>query len=270
MLNKQCIDISTEPMSETMTIDKLGKLYEAFPWIRQTPLNIPMKDSRGNYRMIPTRRPMIAAPQYCLRLKQFAEEKFSATSLSSTNIKNENAKSKASKNYREPNSNTPIKFGQMESGDLDHMGVEKVVINLMLHSLSPHGRRLVEQIATGDPYDVDVKLDTRAKNRSAEILNTRLKTMGYRMVFKKIRKVPKYAFLKPALQFMNKDPNNLIPAIEFVSKDFDIEQWYNTLNEIDEIVRKQAVTRPALIFTESMDHINDLLKKEAEDEEKED
>lgn len=270
MLNKQCIDISTEPMSETMTIDKLGKLYEAFPWIKQAPLNIPMKDSRGNYRMIPTRRPMIAAPQYCLRLKQFAEEKFSATSLSSTNIKNENAKSKASKNYREPNSNTPIKFGQMESGDLDHMGVEKVVINLMLHSLSPHGRRLVEQIATGDPYDVDVKLDTRAKNRSAEILNTRLKTMGYRMVFKKIRKIQKYAFLKPALQFMNKDPNNLVPAIEFVSKDFDIERWYNTLNEIDEIVKKQAVTRPALIFTESMDHINDLLKKEAEEEEKED
>lgn len=267
MLNKQCIYISTEPMSETMTIDKLGRMYEAFPWIKPAPLYISIKDSKGNYRTIPTRRPMIAAPQYCLRLKQFAEEKFSATSLSSTNIKNENAKSKASKNYREPNSNTPIKFGQMESGDFDHMGVEKVVINLMLHSLSPHGRRLVEQIATGDPYDVDVKLDMRAKNRSAEILNTRLKTMGYRMVFKKIRKIKKYAFLKPAIEFMNFDPNHMIPAIEFMSDDYDFDHWYKTLAETEEIIKKQAVTRPAIIFTESMDHVNDLLKKDAEEKE---
>ena len=160
ILSKPCIPVSNPPMTETMDIDKLAAIYEEFPWIDQTKLTVPIKDSKGNIRFIPTRRPMIAAPQYCIRLKQFAEEKFSVTSLSSTNIKNENAKSKASKNYREPNSNTPIKFGQMESGDLDHMGSEYVVLNLMLHSLSPHGRRLVEQMFTGDPYDVDIRIDS--------------------------------------------------------------------------------------------------------------
>lgn len=183
-----CIPISNDPMSESMDIDQLGVLYNAFPWINQEPLLVPIKGSNNQIRFVPTRRPMIAAPQYYLRLKQFAEEKFSATSLSSTNLKNENSKNKASQNYREPNSNTPIKFGQMESGDLDHMGAEYVVINLLLHSLSPQGRRLVEEMAIGDPYNVDIKLSTVAKNRSAEILNARWKTIGYRLVFDKIKR----------------------------------------------------------------------------------
>ena len=252
ILSKNCIPISNNPMTETMDIDKLGRLYQEFPYVKQQPLMVPMKDSRGNYRFIPTRRAIIAAPQYCLRLKQFAEEKFSATSLSSTNIKNENAKSKASKNYREPNSNTPIKFGQMETGDFDHMGAEYVVINLMLHSLSPHGRRLVEQVATGDPYNVDVKLDSKSKNRSAEILNARLKTMGYRIVFRKIKKHKYQGFYKPALIFgPESSPLNMTPAIEFVKDpDYDYDHWYKVRNESAELRKKLAVTFDAISFTE--------------------
>jgi hypothetical protein len=257
MLQKTCIPISNNPMSETMDIDKLGKLYEAFPWISQSYLMVPIVDSRGNYRFVKSRRPMIAAPIYCLRLKQFAEEKFSAASLSSTNIKNENAKSKASKNYREPNSNTPIKFGQMESGDFDHMGTEYVVINLLLHSLSPHGRRLVEEAATGDPYNVDIKLDHKAKNRSAEILNTRLKAMGYRLVFKKIKKHKRYEFLVPALQFYERSPEDPIEAIEIMPDDYDFKHWYKTLLEIENIKNKSAFMRQALLFEEPLDHVPD-------------
>ena len=186
-------------------------------------------------------------------MKQFAEEKFSAASLSSTNLKNENAKSKASKNYREPNSNTPIKFGQMESGDFDHMGAEYVVINLMLHSLSPHGRRLVEQIATGDPYNVDVKLDSKAKNRSAEILNTRLKTMGYRIVFSKTKKVKKYAMLRPAVEFGCNSPDDKVKAIEFMEDGYDFEHYYKTIAEIEEIKKKMAISIPAVTFIDDID-----------------
>lgn len=253
ILDNPCIPISNLPITETMDIDKLGKLYQAFPWIKQSSIQVPMRDSNGNVRFVDTRRPMIAAPQYCIRLKQFAEEKFSAASLSSTNLKNENAKSKASKNYREPNSNTPIKFGQMESGDLDHMGAEYVVINLMLHSLSPHGRRLVEQVATGDPYNVDVKLDSKAKNRSAEILNTRLKTMGYRLVFNKIKKNKKHAFLTPAVEYSADSMK--IPAVEFMSADYDFDHWYKTIAEIEEIKSKLAISIPAVTFTDSMDSV---------------
>lgn len=252
ILKQRCIPISNKPITETMDIDKLGALYNAFPWIKQTSIMVPMKDSNGNRRFVPTRRPMIAAPQYCIRLKQFAEEKFSATSLSSTNLKNENAKSKASKNYREPNSNTPIKFGQMESGDLDHMGAEFVVINLMLHSLSPHARRLVEQVATGDPYNVDVKIDSRAKNRSAEILNTRLKTMGYRLVFSKKKKNKKYAFLTPAVEFGMNSPDDKVQAIEYMEPGYDFDHWYKTINEIKEIENKLAISIPAVTFVDDM------------------
>jgi hypothetical protein len=257
ILQKTCIPISNNPMSETMDIDKLGRLYEAFPWINQSYLMVPIVDSRGNYRFIKSRRPVIAAPIYCLRLKQFAEEKFSAASLSSTNIKNENAKSKASKNYREPNSNTPIKFGQMESGDFDHMGTEYVVINLLLHSLSPHGRRLVEEAAIGDPYNVDIKLDGRAKNRSAEILNTRLKAMGYRLVFNKKKKHKRYEFLRPALQFYERSPEDPIEGFEIMPEDYDFDHWYKTLLEIEEIKKNSAFMRQALLFEEPMDHAPD-------------
>ena len=244
-----CIHISNLPITENMTIDKLGAIYEAFPWIKQQNLTVPIEDSNGNIRYIETRRPMIAAKQYVLRLKQFAEEKFSATSLSSTNIKNENAKSKASKNYRQPYSNTPIKFGPMESGDMNHMGSDAVVINLMLHSLSPHGRRLVEQMYLGDPYNVDIKLDHKSKNRSAEILNARLKTMGYRIKFKKTKKKIVNAALVSPVTFVGRP--GLMDAVSFVeSKDYDYEHWYNTLREIEEIKKKNGVNIDAVSWLE--------------------
>ena len=261
ILTNRCIPISNLPMTETMTIDKLGQLYDAFPWIQQSKLLVPITGSNGQVRYVPTRRNIIAAPQYCIRLKQFAEEKFSATSLSSTNIKNENSKSRASKNYREPNSNTPIKFGQMESGDFNHIGSEHVVINLMLHSLSPHGRRLVEQVATGDPYNVDVKLDTRAKNRSAEILNTRLKTMGYRMSFKRIKKYKKYVALQPVFLHQN-DPNNLQPVFSKMGEGYDYDHWYKTIAEIEEMKKKMAMSKPVFEYEESIDKFNEWINRD--------
>lgn len=264
MLARTCIYVSNLPVTECIDIDILAKLYDAFPWIEQCYLQVPMVNSNGQVRYVQTRRPVVAAPQYCIRLKQFAEEKFSATSLSSTNIMNENAKSKAAKNYKEPHSSTPIKFGQMESGDLDHMGSEIVALLLMLHSSSPHGRRLVEQIAVGDPYNVDVRLDTRAKSRSAEKLNARLKTMGYRLVFKKIKKVKKYAFLKPGLIFQD-DPNTLKPGIIEHDEDYDYDHWYKTLDEIEEIKSKQGILNPGILFYEDPKNIEHVINPSDDD-----
>ena len=262
MLNMDAIPVSMDPMSNIMDIDRLADIYAHFPWITPQYMQVPMKDSRGNIRYINTRRPIIAAPQYCLRLKQFAEEKFSAASLSSTNIKNENTKSKASKNYREPNSNTPIKFGQMESGDLDHMGTEYVVLNLMLHSLSPHARRLVEQVVLGDPFNVDVKINTKAKNRSVEILNARLKTMGFRISFEKKPKKIKMGAYIPAITF-DEDPNQLPAAIDFIENDkcFDIDKYISNLEKIAEIKKKKDL-EPAVYFEEDLDPLAELLLKE--------
>ena len=265
IISKTSIPISALPIKEAMTIDKLDTLYKMFPFAQLQRPYVPIRNSNGDIRFVPARRTMIIAPQYCLRLKQFAEEKFSAVSLSSTNIKNENAKSKASKTYNEPFSSTSIKFGQMETGEFLHMGPEIVVLNLMLHSLSPHGRRLVEELATGDPYDVDVKIDRDSRNRSAEILNARLKTMGYRLVFKKTKKKKRRPMLIPALEFVN-DPNSMRNAIEFVNEGYDIDSWLNTLKYIEDKKKENGdKMKYAIMFT---DKITDDMYYYEEDEKK--
>lgn len=182
------IHVSVKPISESMTIDKLNNFYKHFPWIQQNNIEVAIKGSDGSVRHIPARRKAVIGKEYIFRLKQFAEEKFSATSLSSTNIKNENTKSRNKKEFKSLYPNTPIRFGNMEINNLNHAGVEIIVSNLMLHSTSPQGRRLVEQMYMDDPFSVDIKLDSDSKNRAAEIANTYLKTIGRRLKFSKIRK----------------------------------------------------------------------------------
>lgn len=76
----------------------------------------------------------------------------------------------------------------MEAEDLSHMGSEALVMNLMILSLSPQGRRKVEDLLTKDPYDINITLDNDSRNRSVEILNAYLKALGLRIVFSKKRK----------------------------------------------------------------------------------
>lgn len=76
----------------------------------------------------------------------------------------------------------------METNQLDHLGAELVVANLMIHSISPQGRRLVEQMYTCDPFSINIKLDSDSRNRSAEIANIRMKVIGRRLRFEKIKK----------------------------------------------------------------------------------
>ena len=241
------IALSTRPITDCMDIDRLALIYKSFPWIKQSYLQVPLKDSNGNIRYVNTRRPLIMAKKYMERLKQFAEEKFSATSLSPTNIKNENSRSKASKNYRELYPNTPIKFGPMESGEMNHLGSDVVIVNLMIHSLSPHGRRLVESMHTQDPFHIDIKLDSNAKNRSVEIVNTRLKTMGYRLVFNKIKKKRGYAIKFSAVEFEN-DPKGT-EAVQFIENpNFNFMEDYELKRQREENRKKRAVSFVPVTF----------------------
>lgn len=180
--------LSIEPMSESMTIDRLAEIYKEFSWIKLDHVEVPMQNSNGTYRYVKANRPIVVAPQYIYRLKQYAEEKFSVTSLSATNIRNENSRNKAKNNYKALFPKTPIRFGEMESGDLNHVGPELVVQMLMLYSASPHARRLCEQMLTGDPFNIDIKLDMKSKNRNVEILNVYLKSMGLRLKFNRTKK----------------------------------------------------------------------------------
>ena len=188
IVNDSGIMLSLEPISESMTIDQLSRIYDEFTWAKPYEMIMPIKDSNGNIRYTKSRRPMIIGNKYGYRLKQYGEDKFSATSSSATNIRNLNTRSKANKQYKSPHTRTPIRFGDMESGNLNHMGNEIVACIMMMYSSSPHARRSIQSLYTGNPFDINIKLDNKAKNRNVEIVNARLKTCGYKLVFKKVPK----------------------------------------------------------------------------------
>lgn len=186
------IIISSPPFTTPINIDTIRTIYDKFDWVKPYTVMMPIEDSNGDIRHVKSRRNLVAGKIYNYRLKQYAEEKFSVTSLSATNLKSLNTRSKANKVYESKYTKTPIMFGFMESGNLSHIGMQYVVMNLMLYSNSPQARRLFEQLLIGDPYDIDIKLDMDSKNRNAEIINALLKTMGLRLEFTKRLKKKKW------------------------------------------------------------------------------
>ena len=99
----------------------------------------------------------------------------------------------------------------MEIGNFIHMGADLVSQILMIYSSSPMARQLCAQLETGDPFNVDVKLDKDSKNRNAEILNVYLKTKGLRITFKKYLKKKKHGMLVNPMVFF--DPPQREPMI---------------------------------------------------------
>lgn len=194
--------LSLDPMSDKTNIDTLAQVKAKFPFIQQYNVIVPQQGSDGSYRYIQTRRRLECGEQYIWRLKQYAEEKFSVVSLSATNLKNENTRNTNKKSYKLPYAKTCVRFGDMETGDLLHAGVEAVITNLLLVSLSPKSRRkLGRELTEGAIFDTDIKLDDEASNRSVEILNAYLRTIGLRLVFTKIPKRLKYP-----LKYIKKSP----------------------------------------------------------------
>lgn len=228
ILDDKYLEISISPINESITINNLIEIYDKFTWIKKEYLTVPIRDSNNNIRYVQSKRATVASKIYNFRLKQFAEEKFSATSLSSTNLTNLNSRSKASKEYKEPYSNTPVQFGYMETGNMSHLGVEYVVFNLMLHSLSPHARRQVEEMQTGDPYHVDIKLNSMARNRSVEILNAYTKTMGFRLKFIKVKKIKRTPITINPIKFA-RPPEAIIPVKDLSAGRNDLQEYiFNT------------------------------------------
>ena len=250
IISSKAIDISIKPLSESIDIYKLAKIYDEFPWIEQSTVYVPMVGSNGEIRHIPARRKMVVGLQYMFRLKQFAEEKFSATSLSATNIRNENTKSKASKNFKELYSNTPIRFGNMEANSSNHLGSEHVIVYLLIHSLSPQARRLVEQMYTGEPYEVDIKLDSDSRNRGAEIVFTYLKTIGKRIYFKKIRKNVKKGIVFSGIKFTKCPGIEAKKGIYFSpKKNYNFEEAYQEAQEFEERkMKEKKEVKNGLVF----------------------
>lgn len=219
--------LSLKPVSNAVGFDTLRKLYEKFPFVRPRKLIVPIERSNGKVEMIESEKRGIISSQYILRLKQYADEKHSATSLSSTNIRNENSKSKASKMYTQKHSSTPVKMGEMEQSLLMACGSEITVTMLMLYSTSPQGRRCAEQLCTGDVSVVDVHITPDCKSRSVEKVNATLKTMGTRLEFTKTRINKESAFLKV---------DKTIPAFTKVETVSPYQWITDTIDPFDKVI----------------------------------
>lgn len=232
IIEDDAIVLSLRPFTTTVDIDRIAAIYKKFPWIKPYRVSVPIEDSNGNIRYVETRRPLVVGKIYNYRLKQYAEEKFSVTSLCATNLKNLNTRSKASKMYESKFKKTPIMFGAMESGDLAHLSMQYVIMNLMLYSSSPQGRRLFEQLLTGNPYEIDIQLDKDSKNRNAEIINAIFKTMGLKLVFKKIPKVKNYVIKEIAAKIVpNKDFKYKTNIRDIIGHDDEFDMKYSAARQ---------------------------------------
>lgn len=125
-----------------------------------------------------------------------------------------------------------------------HIGVDALIANMMIHSLSPQGRRLVEQMYTGDPFNIDIKLDSDSKNRSAEIANTYLKTIGRRLIFiKRPKKIEKITISPVSFDhYPISKPVSFIP--ENMREGFDYEKDFKDRQKLAEKKIKAGAKSP--------------------------
>ena len=99
--------------------------------------------------------------------------------------------------------------------------MEYVVSNLIIHSVSPHGRRKCEEMLTGNPFAINIMMDDECKNRNAEIVNTYLKVKGMRLKFTKSPKAKKVSFIN----WKNIPQNNKSQLIEWRNKEKAAEAY---------------------------------------------
>lgn len=229
MKNDGCIILSVSPIQENIDLDKLVAMYELFPECEIDYAYCQLLDSNGNPRKVRTQRPLLVGHQYIVRLKQYAEDKFSVTSLSATNSRNENSRNKnpGEGGHRFPN--TPVRWGVMETSAMQHIGSWFNAIMLLVYSTSPHARRKAKNLLTDSPFNIDVKVDSESKSRSVEVLNVYLRTIGLRIRFDKYKKVIKSIFALPSSipsMFIKVPDADRKPTIEMVDdkKGFKIPQ----------------------------------------------
>lgn len=205
VFNDPALVLSIMPIQENITIDSLDEIYKRFPMCKMTQAYTLIKDSTGHYRQVLTLNPLLIGYQYFYRLKQYGKEKFSVASLSFTDNKNENSRNKSAGQTKGVFTNTPIRFGNMESGLFSHIGNTVNVMMLMLYSSSPHARRLAKKLLTDSPFKINLKLDKESKSRKAEIFNVMLKSIGMKMVFVKRTLKKKKAFQRVVSAFQRLD-----------------------------------------------------------------
>ena len=127
----------------------------------------------------------------------------------------------------------------MESGDLGHIGMENVLSVLMIHSVSPQARRLTEKLLVDDPHDIDIRLDDKSINRSAQIANIYLKTMGYRLKFsKKFKKIQRGMIVRGmTYDYGNRPMRKGITYVHQEESGYDVMKDLKRMQEVESVKR---------------------------------
>lgn len=274
LLESGDIPIVIVPMKDEVNIETLQKLYEEFPF-QEEYLLVNMKDSRGNIRKVKTYRPVIVGKKYIYRLKQLAEEKFSAVSLASTNIRGENTKTKANKMHVSPIAKTPVRLGGMEASELMQLPrPEYAVESLMLLSTSSAARRSFKKLLLGDPFDRNIELDENAKSRNVEIANAYLKCLGLKLEFTKVEPKVKQIFIEEPFKVYDFKPTTIQPITFGEPVGLSKEAISTAINKLKEIYYSNdmekygeikipdfAKSNPAYYrYNLMMESVNDALK----------
>lgn len=216
ILHSGNIMLSMEPISSNISIDKVREVYHAFPFLdKYCTICVPQKDSNGNYRMVKARRKVVIGYKYIFRLKQLAEEKFSAVSLASTNIRNENSKSRMSKTHNARFPSTPVRvFGEMESSTITaHLGIDYYLPEFLITNASPQARRRHQELLTGNPFEFNIDVTDDATSQSADIAQAYLKTLGAKFRFIKLKKFKKRACMIVPATIVPRPRKNVINII---------------------------------------------------------
>jgi hypothetical protein len=134
------------------------------------------------------------------------------------------------------------------------MGADLVCQILMIYSSSPLARQLCAQLETGDPFNIDIKLDMDSKNRNAEILNVYLKTKGLKLTFKKYLKKKKHAMVFQPMAFF--DDYHPEPMIFYENgAKLDVEEAIQHVKETRDKPKRAMYFYPMEFFDEV--HLDD-------------
>jgi hypothetical protein len=150
----------------------------------------------------------------------------------------------------------------MEIGDMTHLGSDIIVQMLMLYATSPLARESYEKLMTGDPFNIDITLPDNAANRSAEIVETYLKTIGKRIIFRKVKKEPTPSIEFNPIRYYDKGETN--PIVFF---DKEVGSWTNDyivkMREENKGVKYPIVFHP-ICYTMPVDEAITLMKQNEE------
>lgn len=168
--------IKQNPFHDNLDIYKLKQIVDAYPEIKKY-------NFFYSGKQIAT--PMVMGNMYFIRLKQYAESKFSARSSGTTNLKKTPTKSKNYKHHEELFSKTPIRLGEMETNNLQLLDEMDTLnrFNKIYSSNDDMRKKSMDTLLT-DPNIIPEKIEDEADKKSniRLVINQLLHTINLKII----------------------------------------------------------------------------------------